>query len=216
MIIERISDTQLKFVFAGADLEARDIKINELSYASDKTHRLFREIMQLVQDEHEFSSENSPLMFEAMRVGVDSIVVMVTKIDDADAEKQYNLIPAAQRECRFKRGGMIEQPSHASEDSHSVFSFESLDAAAAAVALLSPRFSGLSRMYKMENRYYLWLRNETEDDRTTGELEAVLYEFGQKHVSNIISRQYLMEHGEPVIVDDAVEKLSTYHNMQQT
>ena len=61
MRIERISETQIKFVLMNDDLEERDIKINELSYASDKTQQLFREIMTMVQDEHEFAECETPL-----------------------------------------------------------------------------------------------------------------------------------------------------------
>jgi len=194
------------------DLEARDIKIAELSYASDKTQQLFREIMHLVQDEQEFSTENSPLMFEAMRVGVDSVVVLVTKIaEGSEEEHKFNLVPAARNECRFKRAKPIEQPVTEGEDSYVVFSFADLDSMAAATFRLCENFGGQSQAFTMAGRYFLMLRNETEDDRTTAEMEAVLHEYGQKHVSNAVSRQYLVEHGELLISGSAVERLRAYH-----
>jgi len=214
MRIERISDTQLKFILMTDDLAERDIKISELSYASDKTQRLFREIMLLVQDEQEFSAENTPLMFEAMRVGVDSLIVVVTKVNQnsADGEKKFNLIPAARRECRFKRSGQIKEPETTNEVSYAIFSFADFEIMAAAVSRLCDNYSGASQVYKLEDRFFLLLRNETEDKRTTGEMEAILYEFGRKHVSNIISRQYLLERGELFIAENAVDKLRLYHS----
>lgn len=212
MKIEKISDTQMRFVLMTQDLEERDINITELSYASDKTQQLFREIMQLVQDEDEFSSENTPLMFEAMRLGVDSLVVVVTKIaEGAETEQKFNLIPQARTECRFKKPEVIEQPPTQGEDSYSLFSFSCMDMMAAATARLCINYKGPSQAYKMDNRYYLLLQNETEDDRTTGEMEAVLYEFGQKHISNVVSRQYVVERGEIFIAEDAVKKLRSYN-----
>jgi adapter protein MecA 1/2 len=211
MKIERISDTQMKFVLMTDDLAERDIKISELSYASDKTQQLFREIMTLVQGEDEFLEGETPLMFEAVRVGVDSLVVVVTKIDDAgDKEKRFNLIPAARQECRFKKSGIIKQPD-SNEDSFSVFSFDDIDIMAAGVARLAPHFAGISQVHKLDNRYFLLLTNETEDTRTTAELEAILYEYGQKHVSNAISNKYLLERGEIIISENAVDKLKAYH-----
>ncbi len=68
----------------------------------------------------------------------------------------------------------------------------------------------VSRVYKHEGRYFLMLQNETPDTRTTDDLEAVLFEYGEKHVSNYLAKQYLTEHGEVLIKDDAVEKLAVY------
>ena len=217
MRVEKISDTQMKFVLMNADLEERDIKINELSYASYKTQQLFREIMQLVQNEDEFSAENTPLMFEAIRTGVDTLVVMVTKIEEGSEESgRFNLIPAAKSECRFKRGGAIAPPGgdnlNGNEDSYSMFSFDDLDDMASSINRLYGNFSGPSQVYKMDGRYFLLLQNETEDRRTTGEMEAILYEFGQKHVSNVVSRHYLAERGEAIISENAVEKLRAYNS----
>ncbi|MCL2456355.1 MAG: adaptor protein MecA [Defluviitaleaceae bacterium] len=211
MRIERISDTQIKFVLMTDDLEERDIKINELSYASDKTQRLFREIMTMVQDEQAFTEGETPLMFEAMRVGVDSLVIVVTKINEGiDREQTFNLIPAAQQECRYKKSSMIQQPETTDEESLSIFSFENIDLTAAGANRLPENFKGASQVFKMDGRFYLLLSNETEDIRTTGELESVLFEFGQKHISNIISRQYLSERGEIIIFENDLEKLKTY------
>jgi len=212
--IEKISNTQMRFVLRTEDLEDRNIKVAELSYASDKTQQLFREIMQIVQDEQEFTSENesTPLMFEAMRNGVDGLVVVVTKIAEG-AEKKFNLIPQAKNECRFNKNGIIEDSPPQSEDSYSVFSFEDIEIMAAAAARLCTHFRGHSQAYKMDGRYFLLMQNETEDLHTTGEMEAVLYEFGQKHVSNAISHNYLTERGELIIHEDAVYKLRKYHNI---
>jgi len=194
------------------DLEDRDIKITELSYASDKTQQLFREIMQLVQDEQEFTEENTPLMFEAMRMGIDSLVVVVTKISGGlMEEKKLNLIPQARTATRFKREGLIEKSPNEDENSYSLFSFVDIDILAAAANRLCAHFEGPSQVYKMDERYFLMLQNETEDYLTTGELEAVLYEFGQKHVSNAISHQYLVERGEAIIKENAIEKLRSYY-----
>jgi len=211
--IERISETQMKFVLMTDDLAERDIKINELSYGSDKTQQLFREIMHMVQDEGEFVGENTPLMFEAMRVGVDSLVVVVTKINEpGGGEPSFNLVPAARQGCRFKKGGLIEPDEpKIDENSYAVFSFDDIDIMAAGASRLPVNFSGDSQAHKLDGRFFLLLKNETEDNQTTGELESILYEFGQKHVSNVISRQYLIERGEIVIAEDAVEKLRKYH-----
>jgi len=211
MRIERISETQMKFVLSNYDLEERDINISELSHSSEKTQELFKEIMQLAQEEGAFSSEHSPYMIEATRIGVDCLAVVVTKTDPAEIERRFSLIPAAKGQCRYKRNGFIEQEEYPNEDSQAVFSFEGLDIAAAAANAINAVFSGESSLHKFNGLFYLWILNETEDERTTADLETILQEFGQKHTTNGLGRQYLAEHGEAVIADKAVNKLSQYH-----
>jgi len=201
----------MKFILMHNDLEERDINISELSHSSEKTQELFREIMQLAQEEGAFSSEHTPYLIEAMRVGVDSLTVMVTKMDAADLERRFSLTPAAKDRCRFKRSSFIDQPDYPGEDSQAVFSFAGLDVVADAAAAISAVFSGESQLYKFDGRFFLWFQNETEDERTTADLEAILLEFGQKHTANGLGLQFLAEHGEAVIANDAVGKLNIYH-----
>jgi len=210
MRIERISDTQMKFVLLPSDLEERDIKISELSPSSDKTQQLFKEIMQLVQDEEVVTAESTPFLIEAMRIGVDSLAIIVTRMNPEDLEKRYSLIPAAKERCRYKRDGFIEKQDYTGEESHVVFSFATMDLAALAAEAISGVFYGQSQLYKLDGAYFLWLLNETKDDHTTSDLESILYEFGQKHVASVLSRQYLSEHGEILIAEDAVDKLCIY------
>lgn len=211
MRIEKISDTQIKFILTNADLSERNIRINELVYGSDKTHQLFQDMMRRALAEYEFQSENTPLMVEAMPVGADNIIVIVTKITDMSGiEQKLNLLPLAKTGGRFKRSELIEPAAEPREESISIFSFDTLDTAADAAVRLASYFAGVSCLYKMSGRYYLTLQNESENDRTTADLETVLHEYGQKHVSNVISKQYLCERGELLIKDGALEKLTLY------
>ena len=211
MKMERISDTQIKFVLMNHDLVERDIDISELSHSSDKTQQLFKEIVQLAQEEGALTSEGAPFLLEAMRVGVDSLAIMVTKMDVADFERRFSLMPPAKDRCRYKRNNFINQPEYPGESSQTVFSFPGLDVAAAAANAINPIFDGESQLYKHNGQFFLWLLNETEDDRTTADLELILMEFGRKHYANGLGQQYLLEHGEMIIPGDAVGKLGLYH-----
>lgn len=217
MRIERISDKQMKFVLMADDLRERDICIGDLSYGSEKTQQLFREITGIVQEEDGFAQGETPLMLEAMKQGLDSLIVIVTKIDGdtMQNENNFSLIPSAKRECRFKRRGRyaktLDTPN---EISYSIFSFESFDILAAAVIRLPQNYKGKSQVHKHAGLYYLALTNETEDTSTTQSMEAVLYEFGRKHISCDISHSYLLERGEAIIADNAVEKLLIYQALE--
>lgn len=210
--IEKISDTQVKFILTHEDLAERNINLSELAYGSDKTHQLFQEMMRQAMAECAFHTENTPLMVEAMPVGTDSIMIIVTKITDvSEIEQKLSVMPLARTTARFKRKELIEPVADTpNEDSISIFSFDSLDETAQVSIRLRGCFNGVSRLYKCNGRYFLMLQNETEDDRNTVDLEAILHEYGQKHISNRISCQYLAERGESLIQEDAVEKLALY------
>jgi len=210
MKIEKISDTQMRFILRQSDLDERDINLNELSHGSDKTQRLFKEIVRIAQDEGVFPTESTPYLIEASRQGADCLAVMVTKIDSKEMEKRFSLEPTIKDQNRFKQNGFIDQTECETQDSHSVFSFSNLDSVASACDAINPIFTGDSKLYKYENMYFLLLINETQDDRTTADLEIILLEFGQKHVSNSLSKQYLADHAEVLIHTNAVSKLSQY------
>ena len=222
MTVERVSENQLKFIFKTNDLAERDIMLSEISFASDKTQQLFQEVLSFVQFESGFISGNTPLMLEASRVGVDSLVVLVTKVAKESCsfsgERRVSLVPPARQKCKYKRMmELLGSNSSPQEDSYSLFSFDDIEMAAAAAMRLPANFRGRSSAYKMEQRVYLVIINATPGKRTTAEMESVLFEYGKKHVSSILSHQFLVERAEVMIAEGAIEKLRAYaHAQQQT
>lgn len=104
MKIERISDTQIKFILNKTDLKEKNIKITELAYGSEKTQELFREMMEQAYNEYGFEAENTPLMIEAIPVAMDSIMIIVTKVANGDdiESKFNNFLPKPKDYNRFR------------------------------------------------------------------------------------------------------------------
>ena len=220
MRVERINDNQLKYTFMTDDLAERDICISELSYSSEKTQQLFQEVMHLAQFESGFITQSTSLMLEAMRVGVDSLVIVVTKVTPnsktAQGEVSVSLVPAAKSECKYKRiMELLTTKKTPLEDSYSVFSFEDIEILAASVSRLPANFHGESAVYKMDGRVFLMMKNATQDKKTTSHLESVLYEYGKKHISNGLSHQYLLERADVLIGENAVQKLRVYFHANE-
>ena len=84
MKIEKLNENQIRFTLTREDLASRRIRLSELAYGSEKARNLFQEMMQMAADEHDFQVNNTPLMIEAIPVSPDSIVLIVTKVDDPD------------------------------------------------------------------------------------------------------------------------------------
>ncbi|MBQ5589248.1 MAG: adaptor protein MecA, partial [Anaerotignum sp.] len=101
MKIERISENQLKLTLTKDDLKERDIKLEDLITPSEKTQKLFRDIMEQALDEEDFiSSENTPLMVEAVPMGTEGIMIIVTKVNNKDKKGNADLLQQAQETRR--------------------------------------------------------------------------------------------------------------------
>ncbi|MDD3339410.1 MAG: adaptor protein MecA [Lachnospiraceae bacterium] len=84
MKIEKINDNQIRCTLTSEDLASRQIRLTELAYGTEKAKNLFRDMMQQAQFEFGFDADNIPLMIEAIPVNPDSIVLIITKVEDPE------------------------------------------------------------------------------------------------------------------------------------
>ena len=85
MKIEKISDNKIKCILTREDLEARQIRISELAYGSEKARQLFRDMLNEAHKRYGFSNEaNMPLMIEAIPGGGNTLTVVITKVEDPE------------------------------------------------------------------------------------------------------------------------------------
>ena len=84
MKIERINDNQIRCTLTSFDLSARNINLVELAYGTEKARKLFREMIQKASNEVGFEAEDIPLMVEAIPLSSESIMLVITKIEDPE------------------------------------------------------------------------------------------------------------------------------------
>lgn len=84
MKIERINDNQIRCTLTSLDLSSRGINLAELAYGSEKARNLFREMIQQAAKEVGFEAEDIPLMVEAIPLSSESIMLIVTKVEDPE------------------------------------------------------------------------------------------------------------------------------------
>ena len=84
MKIEKINDNQIRCTLTKEDLDSHQIRISELAYGTEKAKRLFRDMMQQAQIEFGFEADNIPLMIEAIPVSAESIILIITKVEDPE------------------------------------------------------------------------------------------------------------------------------------
>ena len=84
MKIERINENQIRCTLSNFDLSVRNVNLNELAYGSEKARNLFREMIQRASREVGFEAEDIPLMVEAIPMANDSVMLIITKIEDPE------------------------------------------------------------------------------------------------------------------------------------
>ncbi len=205
MRIEKINENKIKFVLTETDLAERSINIEELAIPSDKTQKLFKDIMDKALEEYGFESAETPLMVEAMPSSADGIMIIVTRLKDKeDARERYQSLAEARDLRRFKTKGIkkIDYEEDKADDGEiMIYSFDTLDDIIDLSIRIDPAYSGQSSVHKLNGKYFLVLDSKKE-------LEIVLGDYGTRHVSNTLSKYYLKEHGETIAAANAVPILA--------
>lgn len=84
MKIEKINENQIRCTLTREDLESHQIRISELAYGTEKAKKLFRDMMQQAQMQFGFEADNIPLMIEAIPINTESIILIITKVEDPE------------------------------------------------------------------------------------------------------------------------------------
>ena len=107
MKIEKINDNQIRCTLTRADLADRQLKLSELAYGSEKAKSLFRDMMQQAAHECGFEAEDIPLMIEAIPASADSIVLIITKVEDPEElDTRFSRFSPAGGDWDSKRDGI--------------------------------------------------------------------------------------------------------------
>lgn len=224
MKIEKISDTQIRVTLNHADLRNRDIKIGELAYGSSKAQALFRDMMTKAYEDFGFETENVPLMIEAVPLSTDSIMIVVTKVEDpSQIDEKLDTIgerpthrtfkdPVADRMVDLELMGKASTPQPSPNDESDVllFAFHNFDDICNVAHHIQPLYFGESTLYKYADKYFMLLGQNQRKNTKKSILVSLLNEFGQRGQSNDLSEMFLKEHGKVLIKDEAVDVLAKY------
>ncbi len=113
MRLEKINDHQIRCTLNQKDLSDRELRISELAYGTDKAKSLFRDMMQQASYEFGFEAEDIPLMIEAIPMYPDTLVLVITKVDDPD-----------ELDTRFSHFTEDEEDDEMFDDSSNIFTIE--------------------------------------------------------------------------------------------
>ncbi len=237
MKIERINENQIRCTLTSFDLSVRNLNLGELAYGSEKARNLFREMIQKASNEVGFEAEDIPLMVEAIPLSNESVMLVITKIDDPEeldtrfakfsptTDEDLDSMPAdLASELLEGADGLLnllgidkkeepeeEKPKEQSNASSvRIYCFQSLDQISDAAKIIGQVYDGSNTLYKKPNtrQYYLVISNTPEKSLDFSRVCNLLAEYGTKIHQDYASEAYYKEHYEVLIEGNALQSLS--------
>ena len=233
MKIEKINDNQIRCTLTRADLASRELKLSELICGSEKAKSLFQDMMKQAAAEFGFEAEDMPLMIEAVPASSDSIVLIVTKVDDPEElESKFSKFGTSLHDLENKRRSMLDKLEGAedildqlaqkdelqTEESQKdtpeqskirLFSFATLDSVIHACRILKSLYHGSNTLYK-DTPNGIYILAMTQSDHTPAEFNKIcnmMSEYGSTEKANAAILAFLEEHCEVIVSADAVKQL---------
>ena len=237
MKIERINENQIRCTLTSFDLSVRNLNLGELAYGSEKARNLFREMIQKASNEVGFEAEDIPLMVEAIPLSNESVMLVITKIEDPEEldTRFAKFSPSSEEDSDSMPGDLAsellegadgllnllgidkkeeseeEKPKEQSTASSlRIYSFQSLDQISDAAKTIGQVYDGKNTLYKKPNirQYYLVIRNTPEKSLDFSRVCNLLAEYGTKIHQDYASEAYYKEHYEVLIEDNALQSLA--------
>ena len=240
MKIERINDNQIRCTLTSSDLSVRNLNLGELAYGSEKARNLFREMIQKASNEVGFEAEDIPLMVEAIPLSNESVILVITKIEDPEeldtrfskfSPLSDELAPSLSHlasELLEGAGDLsrlfgdsfasalsdnsLQEESQEASASMRIYSFDSLDQVSEAAQVVSGLYDGINTLYKKPDtsQYYLVVKNEGCEALAFSRVCNILAEYGTKIRHEYASEAYYVEHYEVICKDKALEVFSKF------
>ena len=237
MKIEKLNENQIRCTLTHADLAARHLKLSELAYGTEKAKSLFRDMMQQASFDFGFEADDIPLMIEAIPASADSIVLIITKVEDPEEldtrfskftpfgeldsahESPFSKLEGAEEflDLLNKVKEAAAGVAQASEEKKApepvpakLFSFENIDRVIQAAQLIAQMYKGRNTLYRDAGNeiYILALKQSEHTSNEFNKICNMLSEYGTlERVSGSVLA-FLEEHCETVISTDAVQKLT--------
>lgn len=252
MKIERLNENQIRCTLTREDLADRKLKLSELAYGTEKAKSLFREMMQQAAYECGFEANDIPLMIEAIPMSADSIILIITKVEDPEeldtrfakfsqsnaADDNSNILDALSsmkpegaddilnlfqkiRDAHKALSSRSENEDQAQKTSSEddaelyvelkkIYGFHHLDDVIRAAHILQGSYTGTNSLYKdtSNGTYHLVLNKSSHSPEEFNRICNMISEYGTSLKYSAGTEGYLAEHGEAIVLEDALQKLA--------
>lgn len=204
MKIEKIDDNKLKIFLSKQDLLDKNIDIYRLSKNSFDTQEIFWDILHEAEMKCDFDLSDSQILVEGNYSSVDGFIITVTKLgNNVNIDNNYIKHPP---ELKVKRKEIVL------DNSLNIYLFDSFEDFIAFTNKFK-RFPQkyINTLFKYNEKYFLVLYNLNENKKLQNKVHYILSEYSD-HVENPeLFESKLIEYGEIIIKDNAIQKINKYY-----
>lgn len=251
MKIERLNENQIRCTLTREDLADRKLKLSELAYGGEKAKNLFREMMQMAAYECGFEANDIPLMIEAIPMSPDTLVLIITKVEDPEeldtrfakfapsdsdgsldgdlsfsplkmegADDILNLFQKIREAHKALTGQKSEAsaPADSSEKTEEepvvelkkLYAFHQLDDVIHTANVVKGSYDGFNTLYKNpgSGEYQLLISKSEHTPEEFNRVCNMISEYGVSLKCNAGTEAFLSEHGQVIVANDALQKLT--------
>lgn len=203
MRFKKVSESKLQIILSFEDLKKRNIAKWDLLPHNVNAQKVFQDILEEAYDACGFEVENNTqLMIEAFPISSESMLINVTKVGMGNnMEEEILGIGHRLLEELKADDGMSEASYEDLQAGDEIYCFQNFDDVVAVSLLLEKDYVGESALYKYGERYFLHL-TDLENDAI--KVRVILTEYANK--MDLVS-EFLQEHGEVMISEQALERL---------
>lgn len=206
MKIERVNENKIKVLID--DIEAREwnITAGKISENTPEVQNMFRYAIQMAKESVDFSIDGAKLFVETIPSCESGVGLFITKVcSESELEQAVNNCAYKGRlrrsELKPVKNAVLKRRKH-------IYAFDSFDSVCAASGELCKSYNGASILYKMNEKFYLYL--VPSDAISLCEAESLLAEFAEKISHGQYVHGRLLEYGTEMIKEDVINVMARY------
>lgn len=201
MKIERVGENKIRIFVSYDDLEERDIDLDTFNYNSPETQELFWDLMEQAEIELGFEAQESQLCIEAVSDVEHGFVITITRVEE---EAEFESIQKFIKNRYKKKDLAIKKKTASVCSTMLIYSVETFDDLCGLCAMIKSLFTGRSKVYSLENTYYLVLSSVEGNIKNEKQFYSILSEYGDKMPNVDFFEGYLNEYGKRLMDENAI------------
>lgn len=201
MRIERVGENKIRIFVSYDDLEERDIDLDAFNYNSPETQELFWDLMEQAEIELGFEAQESQLCIEAVSDVEHGFVITITRMEE---ENEFESIQKFIKNRYRKKDLAIKKKTSSVCSTMLIYAVESFDDLSALCAIINPLFKGRSKVYNLDNTYYLVLSSIDGNVVNQNQFDSILSEYADKMPNVDFFEGYLNEYGKCLVSENAI------------
>lgn len=200
MKIERVGENKIRIFVSYDDLEERDIDLDTFSYNSPETQELFWDLMEQAEIELGFDAQESQLCIETVSDVDHGFIITITRTaEDNEFESLHKFI-----KNRYKKKELsVKKKTTSICSTMLIYAIDDFDSLCFLCSCISSMFSGRSKVYSLDNTYYLLLSSVEGNVSNQKQFDSILSEYADKMPNVDFFEGYLNEYGKCLVSENA-------------